>query len=396
MNKRYQVFLSSTYTDLAETRRTVTWGLLDTLDYLPVGMEAFPSTDDRGWGVIDQLLQTTDYYVLIVGGRYGTVAEGEGISWTHKEYLRARALKIPVLAFIQRSDRLLVGKSETDEAQRTRLEDFKKTLRSSHHCREWSEPSELLHAITQALGHQVKLAGGGGGWVREKEVRGGGEVGGAVGQGGGGQTLSPAPALASAPPQKTATGEGEAVRQGGGVGGVQVVGVQQGGGVRFLVGTGEPRDTLLVSRYVNVNSIEGSATRPFEVINKNAATCLLYPSLKSSSALLSNVTVEIEATDLTAHEQRGYRFRGNALVFDIGTVQPGREVELVPFAVRHVDAGSKVITVRVFNAGRPIFFKAEYTVATVSVPCNTIHATELSRNPNFPTPSLRFVEVPEL
>jgi hypothetical protein len=45
MEKKYQVFVSSTYRDLSEERQEVMQALLE-LDCIPVGMELFPATDD--------------------------------------------------------------------------------------------------------------------------------------------------------------------------------------------------------------------------------------------------------------------------------------------------------------------------------------------------------------
>lgn len=60
---KYQIFVSSTYTDLHEERREVTWAILKAR-HIPVGMENFPATDDRGWKTIKRLIDLSDYYVV--------------------------------------------------------------------------------------------------------------------------------------------------------------------------------------------------------------------------------------------------------------------------------------------------------------------------------------------
>jgi hypothetical protein len=62
---KYQVFISSTYADLREEREAVTWAIL-TARHIPVGMEAFTATDDRGWQTIKSVIDRSDYYVLIL------------------------------------------------------------------------------------------------------------------------------------------------------------------------------------------------------------------------------------------------------------------------------------------------------------------------------------------
>lgn len=82
MDKRYQVFVSSTYMDLVEERLEVIKALLE-LDCIPCGMEYFPAASEESWSYIASLIDQCDYYVVIVGGRYGSTTE-EGISFTEK------------------------------------------------------------------------------------------------------------------------------------------------------------------------------------------------------------------------------------------------------------------------------------------------------------------------
>ena len=72
MDKKYQVFVSSTYVDLVDERREVLQALLE-LDCIPVGMEMFPAADDDQWTLIKRLIEDCDYYILVVGGRYGSL-----------------------------------------------------------------------------------------------------------------------------------------------------------------------------------------------------------------------------------------------------------------------------------------------------------------------------------
>ena len=60
IDKKYQVFVSSTYTDLQEERQEVIKALLE-LDCFPASMEFFPSTDDDQWTLIKQIIDDCDY-----------------------------------------------------------------------------------------------------------------------------------------------------------------------------------------------------------------------------------------------------------------------------------------------------------------------------------------------
>ena len=77
MNKKYSVFVSSTYEDLKDERQEVVNALLQ-MDCFPIGMEFFNASDQTQWEMIKTLIDECDYYVLIIAGRYGTVEPTSG------------------------------------------------------------------------------------------------------------------------------------------------------------------------------------------------------------------------------------------------------------------------------------------------------------------------------
>ena len=121
--KKYQVFISSTFTDLKEERKAVTWELLKAR-HVPVGMEAFSATDDRGWKTITATIDDSDYYVLILAGRLGSKNDALGKSWTQLEYEYAREHGIPVLPFVREDRRITRDQLDTGESA-AELERFK-------------------------------------------------------------------------------------------------------------------------------------------------------------------------------------------------------------------------------------------------------------------------------
>lgn len=84
MNKRYQIFIRSTFKDLEEERRLLTQTILRK-GYYPAGMEWFPGIDEEQFEYIKQVIDDSDCYVLILGGLYGSIA-ADGKSYTEKEY----------------------------------------------------------------------------------------------------------------------------------------------------------------------------------------------------------------------------------------------------------------------------------------------------------------------
>src|SRR5262245_7703854 len=101
MNKRYQVFVSSTFADLKDERRSVIQTLME-MDCIPSGMELFPAADEEQWTFIKRVIDDCDYYLLIIGGRYGSTTS-DGISYTEMEYDYAVSKGMRVIALVHES-----------------------------------------------------------------------------------------------------------------------------------------------------------------------------------------------------------------------------------------------------------------------------------------------------
>lgn len=112
MDKRYQVFVSSTFQDLEKERQEVMHALLE-LDCMPAGMELFPAADETQWNLIQRVIDDCDYYLLILGGRYGSMG-AEGLSYTEMEYRYALSVNKPTIAFIHRDPGEDCGRAKRD------------------------------------------------------------------------------------------------------------------------------------------------------------------------------------------------------------------------------------------------------------------------------------------
>lgn len=98
MRKKYQVFVSSTYTDLIEDRQTAVVAVLDA-GHIPAGMELFKSGKSQ-METIYKWIDESDIYMLILGGRYGSIEAESGKSYTHLEYEYALQKNMPVFAVV--------------------------------------------------------------------------------------------------------------------------------------------------------------------------------------------------------------------------------------------------------------------------------------------------------
>lgn len=142
MDKRYQVFVSSTYADLRDERRKVIQTLME-IDCIPAGMELFPAADEEQWEFIKRVIDDCDYYLLIIGGRYGST-DPEGVSFTEKEYDYAIERGIRVIALLhEKPDILAVEKSDINPELRARLIKFREKVSQGRLVKFWNTPAEL-------------------------------------------------------------------------------------------------------------------------------------------------------------------------------------------------------------------------------------------------------------
>lgn len=162
--KRYQVFVSSTYLDLKEARASV-FDTLTKIDCIPAGMEIFPAFDEEQLEYIKAIIDDSDYYILIIAGRYGSQGV-DGISFTEKEYSYAVSKGIPVLSFIHSApDSIPVGLTDRDSKKQAKLDSFISTVRQGRLVQDWTDVSELSLKVTHAVMHSVKSKPGIG-WIR--------------------------------------------------------------------------------------------------------------------------------------------------------------------------------------------------------------------------------------
>lgn len=150
-NKKYQVFISSTYSDLIEERKKVL-DILLMADCIPAGMEAFVATDIEQFEVIKKVIDLCDYYVLIIGKRYGSIHPSTGVSYTEMEYDYAREKGIPVLVFaLDESVNLDDSKVDLDEERKQKLSAFRAKALKNRLASIWHTVDELAGQIAISI-----------------------------------------------------------------------------------------------------------------------------------------------------------------------------------------------------------------------------------------------------
>ncbi len=163
MDKRYQVFVSSTYEDLREERQEVIQALLE-LDCIPAGMELFPAADEDQWTLIRNVIDDCDYYIVIIAGRYGS-CHPSGKSYTQMEYEYAVEQGKPVIAFLhQQPDQIISARTEQSKEGKICLEVFRE-LAKKKTCKYWTSSKDLGGVVSRSIINQIKKKPGVG-WVR--------------------------------------------------------------------------------------------------------------------------------------------------------------------------------------------------------------------------------------
>ncbi|MEK6675219.1 MAG: DUF4062 domain-containing protein [Planctomycetota bacterium] len=166
LRKLYQVFISSTFVDLKEERQLVR-DALAAVHCIPTGMEIFAAGGDAQWKTIKKEIDRCDYYVVIIAGRYGTLADNK-TSWTEKEFDYAVEQKKPVLPLIRGGIRTLPSdKREDDNILQQKLSDFRKRLEEMSPAY-WDVTNELTVKCVASV-ESAKISHPSTGWVRADE-----------------------------------------------------------------------------------------------------------------------------------------------------------------------------------------------------------------------------------
>jgi hypothetical protein len=163
IERRYQVFVSSTYQDLLGERQEVMQALLE-LDCIPSGMELFPAANESQWTLIQRVIDDCDYYLLVSAGRYGSIGPS-GLSYTELEYRYALEKGKPIIAFLHKdSTQLPAGRCETTDAGKAKLETFRELVKLKM-VKFWTSPADLGSVVSRSLIQLIKSTPAVG-WVR--------------------------------------------------------------------------------------------------------------------------------------------------------------------------------------------------------------------------------------
>jgi hypothetical protein len=111
MDKSFRVFLSSTFTDLTEERKSV----LEAIRRLQLrhdSMEFFGASTKLPINTCLEEVRKSDVLVVLVGHRYGNLVPERGISFSEAEYKEGHRLRKPCLVYFRNDNVPVLSKRQ--------------------------------------------------------------------------------------------------------------------------------------------------------------------------------------------------------------------------------------------------------------------------------------------
>ena len=173
MNKKLQIFISSTFEDLKAERQLVMEAILE-LGHIPAGMEYFVSEDLEIFEVIKQWIKESDAFILISGGRYGSIntKDSFGRSYTHLEYECAKKLNKPIKVLKLSNNYLQEKKKEriysNNDLNNPKLLEFRKNLKLSNNVDNQSQIKDAAKSLINKFSSD--LCNKNNGWIKYKYI----------------------------------------------------------------------------------------------------------------------------------------------------------------------------------------------------------------------------------
>lgn len=164
MSSSPNVMVSSTFYDLRQIRADLAHFIADELGYVPLLSELPSFPIDPDLDAIDncraRVEKDANVFVLIIGGRYGSIDDKTDKSITNLEFLSARQKGIPIYAFVEKDVLAVVPtwkNNRTADFSATvdtpRVFEFIEYVRSLE--RVWTFPFETAQDITGTLRRQL-------------------------------------------------------------------------------------------------------------------------------------------------------------------------------------------------------------------------------------------------
>lgn len=156
MERKLQVFVSSTYTDMRFERQAAIEAILE-CGHIPAGMELFAADNRSQFEVIKKWIKSCDLFILILGGRYGSKEKTTNKSYIQREYEYAKHIGKKPIAIVL-SDKGIQNKIAKSDYQISEQEflsqeyiEFKKSILKSQLISFFDDVPSLKNCIFRTL-----------------------------------------------------------------------------------------------------------------------------------------------------------------------------------------------------------------------------------------------------
>lgn len=172
-SRKFSIFISSTYEDLKEERQALVGVALEN-NFIPVGMEQFHAAPTSQWNVITKMIDECDFYLLVIGSRYGSIDEETGISYTEKEYNYAKNKGLPVLVLIKQSSAIVESEIDTGDDKydkMKKLDEFREKVKGDNNTVDFfTDINSLKYVASPTFSKAIDYADNNAGWVRYRDI----------------------------------------------------------------------------------------------------------------------------------------------------------------------------------------------------------------------------------
>lgn len=156
VDKRYLVYLASNSQGL-DLERYEVQRQLARHGMVNVGFACREDAGPYDWNLVRSQIESADLFILLLGDDYGPMAP-TGISYLHREFVHAKSLNKPTLAFIKNT---LPEKNLTEDQRR--LAGFHRIVAQQSPYKLWHLREELMSHVRASLSSSMLVLGPG--WV---------------------------------------------------------------------------------------------------------------------------------------------------------------------------------------------------------------------------------------
>lgn len=176
MKKKLQVFISSTYEDMKLERQKAVEAIL-AAGHIPAGMELFASENEKQWAVIQRWIRESDVFLILLGGRYGSIEPTSKKSYIHCEFEYALSKKKPIMSVVisnkflqEKIDDGFYNATFPPETTNPNYIELKRKIRERMSV-EYSDIGQISFAIAQMFSNNPSQFKKCSGWVAGRDFK---------------------------------------------------------------------------------------------------------------------------------------------------------------------------------------------------------------------------------